>query len=102
VFSTTGRTPISGFSKTKRRLDIAMEGVAPWRIHDVRRSTATGMGELGIPPHVIELVLNHISGARAGVAGIYNRSVQMAERRAALERWAKHIEGLVGHVPSSD
>nr|WP_312014382.1 tyrosine-type recombinase/integrase [Bradyrhizobium sp. AUGA SZCCT0283] len=101
VFSTTGTTPISGWSKTKARLDARMEGVASWRIHDIRRGVATGMAELGIAPHVIELVLNHVSGARGGVAGIYNRAVQMAERRAALEAWAKHIEGLVGHVSSA-
>jgi integrase len=101
VFSTTGRTPVSGFSKTKTRLDAKMEGVAPWRLHDLRRTAATGMGELGIPPHIIELCLNHVSGARAGVAGTYNRSVQMTERRAALERWAEHIEELVGHVSNS-
>ena len=102
LFSTNGLTPISGWSKTKARLDIAMEGVPAWRLHDLRRSVATGMGELGIPPHIIELVLNHVSGAKAGVAGTYNRSVQMPERRAALEAWAKHIEGLVGHVASSN
>jgi integrase len=96
VFSTTGRSAISGWSKVKARMDELMEGVPPWRIHDIRRSTATGMGELGIPPHVVELVLNHISGARAGVAGIYNLSVQMGERRAALEAWAEHVQALVG------
>jgi integrase len=100
VFSTNGLTPISGWSKVKGRMDARMEAVAPWRLHDIRRSVATGMGELGVAPHIVELVLNHISGAKGGVAGIYNRSVQMAERRAALEAWAKHIEGLVGHVSS--
>jgi len=96
VFSTNQRTPVSGFSKTKRRLDAKMHGVAPWRIHDLRRTAATGMAELGIAPHIIELCLNHVSGARAGVAGIYNRSVQMEERRAALARWAEHVQDLVG------
>ena len=95
IFSTNQRTPVSGFSHVKQRVDARMEGIAPWRLHDLRRTCATGMGEIGIAPHVIELCLNHISGARAGVAGIYNRSVQMPERRAALELWANHIEGLV-------
>jgi len=54
---------------------------------------------LGIAPHIIELCLNHVSGARAGVAGIYNRSVQMEERRAALEVWARHVKGLVAGRP---
>jgi hypothetical protein len=64
-------------------------------VHDLRRSVVTGMAELGIAPHVIELVVNHVSGVRAGVAGTYNRSEQMPERKAALERWAAHVEGLV-------
>jgi hypothetical protein len=53
------------------------------------------MAELGIAPHIIEAVLNHVSGARAGVAGIYNRALYSAEKKAALERWAVHIHGLV-------
>lgn len=101
VISSNQRTPVSGFSKLKRRMDAQMEGVAPWRIHDLRRTCATGMAEIGIAPHVIELCLNHVSGARAGVAGIYNRSVQMPERKAALERWANHIEGLVSGKPAA-
>jgi integrase len=96
VFSTNQRTPVSGFSKTKRRLDALMKDVAPWRLHDLRRTCATGMAEIGVPPHIVELCLNHVSGARAGVAGIYNRSEQMAERTAAMERWADHVAGLVG------
>ena len=72
-----------------------MDGVSPWRLHDLRRTAATGMAELGVAPHIVELCLNHVSGARAGVAGTYNRAVQMPERRAALERWAEHIEGLI-------
>ena len=95
VFSTNGLTPVSGWSKTKARLDAAMEDVAPWRIHDVRRSVATGLRELGFASDLVELVLNHVSGARAGVAGTYDRSVQMPERRAALEAWAKHVQSLV-------
>jgi integrase len=99
VFSTTGTTPVSGFSKTKARLDANMKDVAPWRLHDLRRTCATGMGKLGIPPHIVELCLNHVSGAKAGVAGIYNRSVQMPERRAALEAWAKHVQKLARREP---
>jgi integrase len=96
VCSTNQRTPVSGFSKAKRGLDAEMKGVPPWRLHDLRRTCATGMAEIGVPPHIIELCLNHVSGARAGVAGIYNRSVQMAERRHAMEQWASHVAGLVG------
>jgi integrase len=95
VFSTNQRTPVSGFSKVKARLDKLMDGVPAWRLHDLRRTAATHMGELGIAPHIIELCLNHVSGAKASVAGTYNRSVQMPERRAALELWAKHVQKLV-------
>jgi hypothetical protein len=93
VFSTTATTPISGWSKTKRRLDALMPGLPPWVIHDLRRTAVTYMAELGIEPHVVELIVNHVSGHKAGIAGIYNRSEQMPARRAALERWANHVVG---------
>ena len=67
---------------------------APYRLHDLRRSAATGMAELGVLPHVIEALLNHVSGHRAGVAGIYNRATYAREMREALERWAEHVEGI--------
>jgi integrase len=95
VFSTTGSSPVSGWSKIKERLDAAMKPATPWVLHDLRRTCATGMAELGIAPHIIEAALNHISGARAGVAGVYNRAAYLPEKKAALERWADHIEGLV-------
>jgi hypothetical protein len=96
VFTTNGKTPIAAWSRVKKQLDSAMgKGVPAWRIHDLRRTAVTGMVELGIAPHVVELVVNHISGARAGVAGVYNRANMIDERRAALERWAAHISGLV-------
>jgi integrase len=94
LFSTTGVTPVSGWTAIKQRLDRAMK-IPAWRLHDLRRTAATGMAELGIPPHIIEALLNHVSGARAGVAGIYNRALYSAEKKAGLERWATHIEGLV-------
>jgi integrase len=78
----------------KRRIDAKMK-IPAWRFHDLRRTAVAGMANLGIRPDVIELVVNHASGSRAGVAGTYNRSELMPERRAALERWASHIEGLV-------
>jgi integrase len=95
MFTTNGRSPITGFGKIKKRLDAAMGNVPPWRLHDLRRTAVTGMAELGIAPHIIELCVNHVSGTRGGVAGIYNRSEMMTERRAALERWAQHVVGLV-------
>jgi integrase len=101
VFTTTGTSPVSGWSKIKARLDGLMGDVPAWRLHDLRRSAVTHMAELGIAPHVIELVVNHISGARAGVAGTYNRSELMPERRTALERWAAHIAGIVSGRPAA-
>jgi integrase len=69
--------------------------IEPWRLHDLRRTAATGMADIGIAPHIIEAVLNHVSGARAGVAGIYNRAQYADEKRVALERWAAHVQGVV-------
>jgi integrase len=101
VFTTTGTTPPSGWSRAKHRLDAAMQAragdvkIKPWKQHDLRRTAITGMGELGIMPHVIELAVNHVSGHRSGVAGTYNRSELLDERREALKRWAAHVSGLV-------
>ncbi|MEI6537786.1 MAG: site-specific integrase, partial [Verrucomicrobiaceae bacterium] len=105
-----GEGPFSGWSKSKaaldRRISVAQKKAAltlgqklkpmpPWRLHDLRRTMATRMGDLGIGPHIIEAALNHISGARAGIAGIYNRSLYSAEKRAALNVWGEHLLGLV-------
>jgi integrase len=95
VFTVTGITPISGFSKIKGRLDSSMATGEEWRLHDLRRTAATGMAEIGIAPHVIEAILNHISGARASVAGIYNRAQYQSEKKQALEQWATYVERLV-------
>jgi integrase len=94
LFTTTGRSPVSGFSKMKIRLDNSMS-IPPWRLHDLRRTAATGMAGIGVPPHIIEACLNHVSGAKAGVAGTYNRAAYEPEKRAALERWADHIASIV-------
>jgi integrase len=99
VFTTTGTTPVSGWSKIKRRLDKRMK-VPAWKLHDLRRTFVTGCAELGIRPDVIELAVNHVSGVRGGIAGVYNRSELLPERRAALERWAAHIEALISGRPS--
>jgi integrase len=91
----------SSYSKSKRALDQRLS-IAPWVIHDLRRSVATHMAELGIQPHIIEAILNHVSGHKAGVAGIYNRASYDREKRAALDRWADHllaaVEGRVSNV----
>jgi len=106
IFTTNNKTPVSGWSRMKHRLDQAMLTlaqkelgpdvvIAPWRLHDLRRTAVTGMAELGVRPDVIELTVNHISGHRGGIAGVYNKSELLPERKAALERWAGHVLGLV-------
>ena len=91
-----GAGPFSGFSRCKEALDKELEqlnggkALAPWVHHDLRRTTATRMADIGIQPHVIEAVLNHVSGHRGGVAGIYNRASYAAEKAQALARWDEH------------
>jgi len=81
----------------KQELDHRLAGtVKSWRVHDIRRSVATKMADIGIEPHVIEATLNHYSGHRRGVAGIYNRSSYERAVKAALERWGEHVLSLVG------
>jgi integrase len=92
-----------GWDQDKMRLDARL-GIAPWRLHDLRRTAATGMAELGVQPWYIEAVLNHYSktangslilpGHRAGVAGTYNRARYTDEMRAALQRWADHVDKI--------
>ena len=92
----TGATPVSGFSKVKARIDALMDpDVAPWVTHDIRRSVASGLQRLGVPLVVTEKILNHQSGSLAGIVKVYQRHEYAAEKRAALERWAAHVEGLV-------
>jgi integrase len=93
IFGRDG-TGFSGWSKSKSRLDDAVK-LKEWRLHDLRRTAATGMGELGIAPHVIEAALNHVSGSRAGVAGIYNRSTLEPEKARALAMWAERVMAIV-------
>lgn len=106
-----GEGPFSGFSAAKRKMDDrilrarrdADESAKPmvaWRLHDLRRTMATRLGDLGVHPHVVEAVLNHVSGSKAGVAGIYNKAVYAAEKRAALILWAEHVMGVIGQGDS--
>jgi integrase len=95
VFTTNGTTSVSGWSKAKRNLDIA-SGVTGWRIHDLRRSAATKMQAIGTGLQVIEAILGHVSGSRAGVIGVYQRYRFLAEQKAALEAWADEIKRITG------
>lgn len=95
IFTTNGAAPVSGFAKAKARLDREMgAGVAPFVIHDLRRTMASGMARLGVAPHVIEAALNHRTGTIKGVAAVYNRFKYEQEKRAALEAWGRHVAGL--------
>lgn len=93
VFTTNGRTCISGFDRVKKRLDRET-GVMGWVVHDLRRTVVTGMAEMDIDPHVIEAVVNHTTN-RSGVAGTYNRASYLPQRTAALEAWAQHVLTVV-------
>jgi integrase len=101
VFTTTDETHISGYSRAKAFLDAKIvklndEAEIPeWRVHDIRRSVATGLGALKVPPHIVERILNHVSGVNGGIVGVYQRFEYANERREALIKWANHINELV-------
>ena len=117
VFTTTGKTAVSGISKFKRRLDDAMLDLlaetaaeaglaadevklAPWRLHDIRRTVATGLQKLGVRFEVTEAVLNHVSGAKSGISGVYQRYGWDVEKTAALAAWSRCLDGLVSAAHS--
>ena len=93
VFGERGDAPFSGWSRCKRRLDKRC-AIAAWTVHDLRRTVVTGMNDIGIAPHVVEAVINHVSGeAKRGVAGTYNRAQYLKERARALQAWADQVTG---------
>lgn len=109
VFTSTGEAIISGWSKAKLALDRRMHAIArerasrrgldaekvsipSWRLHDLRRTAASGMARLGQPVHVVEALLNHKSGSVSGVAAVYNRYDYAAEKRRAADVWARHLD----------
>jgi integrase len=95
--------PVSGFSRAKANLDKALVAgghhLAPWVLHDIRRTAASGMARLGVAPHVIERVLNHV---QPGVAGVYNRFGYLLEKRQALDLWAAHIGRMLDPPTASN
>ena len=98
-----GEGGYSGWSRSKERLDEKLgKAVKPWTLHDLRRTAATRMADIGVQPHVIEAVLNHVSGHKGGVAGIYNRSIYAAEKRAALDLWASHVMVAVAQAKGAN
>jgi integrase len=94
----SGQGGYSGWSTSKGVLDESARLAEPWTLHDLRRTAATRMADLGVAPHVIEAILNHVSGHKAGVAGIYNRSTYSAEKRVALELWTGHLSTIIAQA----
>jgi integrase len=109
VFSTTGTTPISGFTKAKRELDGAIvklrkktaeqvgakaADLIPWRLHDVRRTGVSKLASLGFDSIVVDKLLAHQPAKLQGVASVYQRHDFAAERARALDVWAAHVTGL--------
>lgn len=101
VLTTKGNAPISGMSKAKAALDSKVakarddEPLPHWQIHDLRRTLATGFQRMGIRLEVTEATINHISGSRAGIVGVYQLHDWAEEKRAALEAWDARILTLV-------
>lgn len=94
IFTTTGTTPVSGFSKVKVRLDKVLgDEFVPWRLHDLRTAFATAMVERGIQENVADRVLNHsaVGSAPSAVARVYNRADMLAQRKLALDLWSQLV-----------
>ena len=94
LFGQRSEKGFAGWDKGKQSIDEG-SGVAGWRRHDLRRTVATRMADIGIAPHIIEAVLGHHGGFRAGVAGVYNKSSYQREIRAALAQWHDHVRSIV-------
>ena len=103
VFTTTGETAVSGHSGAKRQLDALADkqveaeeadALGAWRVHDLRRTVATGLQRLGVRLEVTEAVLNHVSGSRGGIVGVYQRHNWAEEKREALGLWADAVLSL--------
>jgi integrase len=106
VFSTSTGGGFTGYHKGKEKLDRLVaeacgEALQPWRLHDLRRTLATGFQRLGVRFEVTEAVLNHVGGSRAGVAGIYQRHDWKVEKRQAVDAWNDHIAAILGAASAS-
>ena len=117
LFSTTGKTVVSGHSRGKTRLDREVADIlkrraaddgsdyhemSPWRVHDFRRTVATGLQKLGVRFEVTEAVLNHLSGARSGVAAVYQRHDWKDEKRAALDAWGRRVQAVLAPADATN
>lgn len=100
VLTTTGLAPAGNYTEHKRKLDALLPpGMPEWRLHDLRRTVASGMARLGINLPVIERVINHASGSFAGIVGVYQRHSFADEKRRALDTWAAFVVALVSDSP---
>ena len=96
VLTTNGEAPSSNYAKNKRRLDALLpDDMTPWRLHDLRRTAASGMARLGVNLPIIEKVLNHSSGSFAGIVGVYQKHTFADEKRQALQNWGAFVDELV-------
>jgi integrase len=100
VFTSTGIVGVSGYSHGKRHIDQCMAGVPPWKLHDLRRTCASGLQKLGLPIHITEAVLNHRGGTLGGIVRIYQTHDYFAEKANALQRWADHVDTIVRGEPA--
>lgn len=89
-FTHNSKTPVSGFSKTLSTLR-KNAGFSNWTLHDFRRTFSTHLHEMGHPPHIIEACINHVSGAKSGVAGVYNRAEYLEQRKQAFLDWSSFL-----------
>lgn len=94
LFGVRGDAGFKNWVRGKRALDAGC-GVSDWVVHDIRRTVATRLADLGVQPHIVEQILNHQSGHKRGVAGTYNKSVYEREVRAAIALWADRVGSLV-------
>jgi integrase len=123
AFSSRGDRPFSNIAGSKARLDALIahdraearlgrqlepeeqpdpdDALPSWRLHDLRRTVATGMQRLGVRLEVIEAVLGHVSGSRAGIVGVYQRHRYVEEAREALAAWGAHVRRLLDGDASS-
>lgn len=103
VFSTNGRAPVNCFCEIKQRLDAHLPPeMGHWTFHDLRRAFSSHCAQIGIPLHITELLLNHVSGQIKGVAATYNRYSFAAEKRSAVEAWSRHVAQLVAGEPADN
>jgi integrase len=93
--------PFNGFSKAKEAFDKVC-GIKDWRLHDLRRTMATGLQRLGVRLEVTEAVLNHVAGSRAGIVGVYQRHSWAEEKRLALIAWGEHVAAIIEGRESAD